>query len=391
MFKSINPKKFDIVLLLEIIALNLIGIFAIGSAAPDLQLRQLGGAGVGLLLMFLFSLVNYRKVLRFGWYLYFFNLALLICVLIFGTNEGGAQRWISIGILSFQPSEIAKLLLILFFAKFIVTFRGKMPTLQYLAACLILIIIPVVLVMRQPDLSTSIVILMIFAVMIFVGGISWKVVATVLGITIPAFFILLRLITMEGSSILSEYQRDRIMAWLHPEQYAATTAYQTMNSIMAIGSGQIVGKGFHTNKFSSLLDAGFISESQTDFIFTVIGEEFGFIGSIITVGLLLLITIRLFRIAREVKVSSGRLIAAGMGAWIGFQGFLNIGVATGVMPNTGIPLPFVSYGLTSLICLYIGIGFVMNVRMETARNDTKKRPVRRGTASRRARAVRKDQ
>jgi rod shape determining protein RodA len=134
--------------------------------------------------------------------------------------------------------------------------------------------------------------------------------------------------------------------------------------MMAIGSGQLYGKGYNTNEISSVLNGGFISESQTDFIFTVIGEEFGFVGACLVVALILLIAIRCFMISLHAKTKAGEVIAAGVGAWIGFQGFLNMGVATGVMPNTGIPLPFVSYGLTSLISVYAAIGFVLNVRLQ---------------------------
>ena len=167
------------------------------------------------------------------------------------------------------------------------------------------------------------------------------------------------------SSILHEYQQRRILAWLHPEDYANSDAYQTLNSMMAIGSGQLYGKGYNTNEISSVLNGGFISESPTDFIFTVIGEEFGFVGACIVIVLILAISIECFMISMRARNRAGEIIAAGVGAWIGFQGFINIGVATGVIPNTGIPLPFVSYGLTSLLSSYMGIGFVLNVRLQS--------------------------
>jgi rod shape determining protein RodA len=135
--------------------------------------------------------------------------------------------------------------------------------------------------------------------------------------------------------------------------------------MMAIGSGQLYGKGYNTNEISSVLNGGFISESPTDFIFTVIGEEFGFVGASIVIFLVLAIAVRCFLISMRAKNKAGEVIAAGVGAWIGFQGFINIGVATGVIPNTGIPLPFVSYGLTSLLSAYMGIGFVLNVRLQS--------------------------
>ena len=134
--------------------------------------------------------------------------------------------------------------------------------------------------------------------------------------------------------------------------------------MMAIGSGQFSGKGLHTNEINSVLNSGYISESSTDFIFTVIGEELGFLGSILVVLLLLAIVLKCLYIARRSRDFSGMLIAVGVAAWLGFQGFLNIGVATGVIPNTGIPLPFVSSGLTSLVCEFAGIGCVLNVAMQ---------------------------
>jgi rod shape determining protein RodA len=201
--------------------------------------------------------------------------------------------------------------------------------------------------------------------MLFVAGINLKIVGVVLGTAIPLALFIIYNAVQGDSSILHEYQQRRILAWLHPEDYANSDAYQTLNSMMAIGSGQLYGKGYNTNEISSVLNGGFISESQTDFIFTVIGEEFGFVGACLVVGLILLIAIRCFMISRRAATKAGEIIAAGVGAWIGFQGFLNMGVATGVMPNTGIPLPFVSYGLTSLISVYAGIGFVLNVRLQS--------------------------
>ncbi len=380
MFESINFKKFDIVLLLEVAALNAIGIMAIGSAQSDLQPRQLMGSLIGIVIMLIVSLIDHRKVLRFAWYLYAVNIILLLLVLLIGTNEGGAQRWVSLGPVSFQPSELAKLLLILFYAKFIVIYRNKLELKKYLGYSIAAVLVPLFLILMEPDLSSSIVIFLIFCTVIFVGGINWKLVAAILTVTIPSAIIMLNLIISDHMPLIRDYQRERILAWLHPEEYASTTAYQTMNSIMAIGSGQIFGKGFRSNAFGSLLESGFISESQTDFIFTVIGEEFGFIGTILTVVLLALIVHRIYKIGLECRQTSGKIIASGMAAWIGFQSFLNVSVTTGILPNTGIPLPFVSYGLTSLVCLYSGLGFVMNVKMLEAEPKRKKK-------SRRAKAA----
>lgn len=356
-------KYMDRWLIIAVAALNIIGLLAIGSADRSLMPRQLVGMLLGLVMMVVIAAGNYGKILEFWRFFYVLNLVLLIAVLLIGTTVGGAQRWISIGGFSFQPSEAAKILLILFFAQFITLYREKLKSWQLLLISLVLALIPVVMILKEPDLSTSIMVMVIVAVMLFVGGISYKIVIGVLGVSVPAVLIFLMMVLRSGQHLLNDYQRNRILAWLHPEDYADTTAYQTMNSIMAIGSGGLIGKGYNTGKVSSLLNTGFISESETDFIFAVIGEELGFIGCCIVVALIVAIALRCFVIASRTQSLAGKLVASGMGAWVGFQGFLNIGVATGVVPNTGIPLPFVSYGLTSLVCLYIGIGFVLNVRV----------------------------
>ena len=344
MLKTFSFRKFDYFLVALVCALNYCGLIAVQNAAPDLYRKQLIGFGIGIILMLLVSVVDYHLVLRFYWILYAAAIVLLALVLLTGSSGGGAQRWISLFGITFQPSEAAKILLILFFAQFIILFRDKFRLWQYLLVCIALIAVPVFLVFKEPDLSTSLML------------------AAAAAVVIPAFIWILFQATRGDSSVFSQYQRNRILAWLHPENFADTTAYQTTNSMMAIGSGGLYGKG--VDGASSFLETGYISESQTDFIFTVIGETFGFIGCCAVVILILLITVKCFLIAARAKDMQGRIIASGMGAWIGLQSFLNIGVATGLLPNTGIPLPFVSYGLTSLVCLYAGIGFILNVRMQ---------------------------
>ncbi|MBQ1290439.1 MAG: FtsW/RodA/SpoVE family cell cycle protein [Lachnospiraceae bacterium] len=366
MFKTFSIKRFDFLLVLTVVLLNFIGIMAIGSAKPTLQVRQIQGLVIGLVVMALVSTLDYTRLLKLSWVYYAVNLVLLFLVLYFGESRDEAQRWLTIAGIRFQPAEATKLLLILFYAQFIMKLKDKMKTLPAVLGCLLFIIPPLYLVYSQPDLSTAIMIFIIFSVMLFVGGLSFKLVAAILAVTVPAFIVFLTLVIQENSSIaglLDPYQRNRILAWLYPEDYP-DIAYQTINSMQAVGSGQLTGKGYNTNEIGSFLNSGYISESQTDFIFTVIGEEFGFVGGCTVVILVALTAIQCFLIARASKNIAGSVIAAGIGAWIGFQGFMNIGVVTGVLPNTGIPLPFVSYGLTSLVVLYAGIGFVLNVRMQ---------------------------
>ncbi len=366
-FSTFSIRGFDFVLFALVLLLSIIGIIAIGSAAPEQQMRQIYGLIIGVVGMLILSALDYQKILKFYWIWYILNLLLLGLVRISGGTGGGAQRWITIGGITFQPSEAAKILLILFYAAFIMKNKNRMNSIWFTLVCLLLALPPLKLIYDQPDLTTTMMVFIIIVMMMFVGGMNWKLVAGVLAISVPSAIVFINLVIQEGSTILNSYQRGRILAWLHPEDYATTLAYQTMNSIMAIGSGQLLGKGYNTNEFNSLLNSGYISESQTDFVFTVIGEEFGFAGACTVVLVLSLIAIKLFWNARECKDFPGMLITVGMGTWIGFQGLMNIGVTTGVFPNTGIPLPFVSYGLTSLVSLYAGIGVVMNVRMQNRR------------------------
>ncbi len=364
-FRTFSIKRFDFVLVAMIVALNIIGIYAVGSAAPALRTRQIRGSAAGIIVMLMISALDYRKLLRFRWIYYIFNLVMLFLVIQIGSTGGGAQRWIRVAGITFQPSELAKIILILFYAQFIMKYRERMKSLPIVGLALALILPPIYLILEQPDLSTSIVVMLCFCVMMFVGGISYKLVLGTAAVALPGFIIFFNLVLQEDQTILTPYQQERILAFLHPEAYADTAGYQAIYSLMAIGSGRLLGKGYNTTEISSLLNSGYISQSQTDFIFTVIGEEFGFIGSCTVVLLLVFIAVKCFLNARRAQDMAGQIIAAGVGAWIGFQGLLNIGVATAVVPNTGIPLPFVSYGLTSLLALYAGIGFILNVRMQS--------------------------
>ncbi len=202
-----------------------------------------------------------------------------------------------------------------------------------------------------------------FCVLIYIGGLSYKIIGTVLAILIPSAIIFINLIMQEGQKILDEYQFKRIMAWLNPVEYA-DDAYQQQNSIIAIGSGQLYGKGLYNNDISSVKNGNFIVEPQTDFIFAVTGEELGFIGCAAVIILLALIVMECLWIGRNAREQEGTIICCGFAGLIAFQSLVNICVATGLMPNTGITLPFVSYGLTSLVMLYMGIGIVLNVGLQ---------------------------
>lgn len=364
MFKQYRIWDYDFKLIIMVVALSLVGVVAVGSAKESLQSRQLMGVLFGIFLMLVLSLFDYSILLKLYWLLYIGNLGLLALVFSpLGDNSGGATRWLEIGF-RFQPSETAKIVLILFFAQFIMKHREHLNTFKYIMLSILFAAIPWLLIYKQPDLSTSITFIFVFCVLIFVGGLSYKVILGVLAVTIPAAVIFLSLVLQPDQKIIEGYQQKRILAFINPQEYADTEAYQQLNSVTAIASGQLDGKGYKTNEISSVKNGNYISEPQTDFIFAVIGEEFGFKGSCLVIVLLFLISLECVSVARKAKDLAGTLIASGIGTLIAFQGFLNIGVATFLIPNTGLPLPFVSYGLTSLLSLYMGIGLVLNVRLQ---------------------------
>ena len=339
------------------------GIFSIGSAKVEVQNKQILGFVMGLFIMIVLSFFDYSFFLRFYWVIYALNIVFLLMVSFLGKEVKGATRWLEIGGIRFQPSELTKLLLILFFARLFSKYHESINTWRVIVVSGILLLIPLYLVKEQPDLSTTITIAFVFCVLIYIGGLSYKIIGTVLAILIPSAIIFINLIMQEGQQILDNYQFTRIMAWLNPAEYA-DDAYQQQNSIIAIGSGQLYGKGLYNNDISSVKNGNFIVEPQTDFIFAVTGEELGFIGCATVIILLALIVMECLWIGKNAKEQEGTIICCGFGGLIAFQSLVNICVATGLMPNTGIPLPFVSYGLTSLVMLYMGIGIVLNVGLQ---------------------------
>ena len=368
MLKQYKFKNYHLQLILYVCALTVIGIFVIGSARPDLQPKQIFGFVVGICIMLVVSIMDYSFLMKFPWLYYALMMGLLIMVELFGKNVNGAQRWLEIGGedsgITVQPSEFAKLAIVAFFAYYFAKTQENINTLKNIMISFVFAGIPLVLILKQPDLSTTIVTAIIFVVLLFIAGLSYKIVMSVLAVAVPAVVVALTYIIQLAKSTDADYpyQLDRIMAWLYPKDPRwASKALQQQNSIMAVGSGQLWGKGLNNSESTSMLNTNYILEPQTDFIFAVIGEELGFVGCAIVIVLLFLTVVECVYIGSRAKDLQGRLICCGMATWIGFQSFVNIGVNTGLLPNTGVPLPFVSYGLSSVIAIYIGIGFVLNV------------------------------
>ena len=368
MFKQYQLKNYNFRLIVLVLALSVMGILVIGSAKESSQIKQIIGLGLSLVVMVVASLVDYTWLLKLQWLMYAGSIAILAAVIFFGKEVNGSRRWFEIPHigLTFQPAELVKILMILFFAKFFMDHQEELQQKNRTVLIAVGLAAPLLLlVYKQPDLSTTICMTLIFCTMIYISGISYKWVLGVLGVALPVGIIFFSIILNLDQTLIQGYQAGRILAWLYPEKYP-DLAYQQQNSIMAIGSGQLSGKGLANNVIASVKNGNFISEPQTDFIFAVAGEELGFIGSCAIIILIFLIVFELLRMAGKARDFSGRVICCGMAALIGFQSFLNIAVATGLIPNTGIPLPFVSYGLTSLVSLYAGIGIVLNVGLQTS-------------------------
>ncbi len=362
--KPYRLKDFKFSLLISVLALTCLGIMVIGSAKQSVQGRQIIGLVIGLIALAVVSMIDYVWILNLQWILYGLTIAMLLAVRFFGKDVNGATRWIDFGFTTFQPSELAKILLVLFFAKYIMNHEDEITKPVTIIKAVLLMAVPCFLIYKQPDLSTTISIVLVFCVMMYVGGLGYKFIGIFLLITVPTAVILLSLIVHSDIDILQGYQETRILAWLQPEKYSSDEAYQQNNSIMAIGSGRLTGKGLNNNTTTSVKNGNFILEPQTDFIFAIVGEELGFVGCCIVIGLLLLIVIQCMRIGMRAPDTGGRIICCGVAAQIGIQSFINISVATGLFPNTGIPLPFVSYGMSSLVSMFIGIGLVLNVGLQ---------------------------
>lgn len=364
--KPYRLKDYKFSLLILVLATSFLGVLVIGSANENFQNKQILGLVIAVVVMAVVSLIDYVWILNFYWLIYGLAVFMLAIVLIpgVGVYVNGARRWINLGFTNFQPSELAKILLIIFFAKFIMKHEEDLSDKVTIIKAVILIAIPLILIIKEPNLSTTIATALLFCVLMYVGGLSYRFIGTVLLITIPLAIIFLSIVVQPDQKLLKDYQQKRILAWLEPQKYATDDAYQQNNSVMAIGSGQLTGKGLNNNTTTSVKNGNFILEPQTDFIFAIVGEELGFVGCCLVITLLLLIVIQCILVGVRSQDMAGRVIACGVGSLIGIQTFINIAVATQVFPNTGIPLPFVSYGLTSLVSLYIGIGLVLNVGLQ---------------------------
>lgn len=363
MFKRYQWKRFDWVSLLIVIAIIAIGIVAISSATYGTSYyvkRQLLGFASGFVLLVLAALFDYKFIAKLSPLIYLVNIGLLVAVMKFGAEKFGGTRWLQIGGFQIQPSEFGKLFMIIVLAKYFSLLKDKINNPLVILGSLGLIGVPFLLVLKQPDLSTSFIFIVLFVATIYGAKISYKYIAAAFAIVIPTFILVFQYIQRPDQKLLNDHQYDRIMAMLHPEQFP-DKYYQTINSMQAIGSGQFSGKGLYLGK---LHQYNYLPVPESDFIFSIIGEEFGFIGCIILLALFFLLLARILLIVKDSPDMTGRLIGMGYVGMLTAQIFINIGVTTGIMPNTGLPLPYVSYGISSLWSNMMIMGLILNISMQ---------------------------
>ena len=373
-------RGMDWILLAATLALVTFGMFMLYSAThadtnistPFYYVRSQGiGLVIGLFLLLMISIGNYRWLARWRTYIYLAALALLVFTLLIGSGsqEVGANRWIQLPFFRLQTSELAKLLLILSLAGVLAEGVAVRHRLRFVILCVIYVLVPTMLVFLQPDLGSALVFGAVLATMLVVWGIRLPHLGILAGAVTLAVVMVLRVLPSAfGVHLLKDYQLQRLTLFLDPQKDPTGLGYQLSQSKIAIGSGMFTGKGYLNGTQTHL---NFLPAHHTDFIFAVIGEELGFMGALLLMGLFAVIIWRALRIARLSEDMYGRLIATGVAGVLVFQVFVNIGMTIGIMPVTGIPLPFVSFGSSSLVVFLMAIGLLESVHVHSVAGQAK--------------------
>ncbi|MFY9214387.1 MAG: rod shape-determining protein RodA [Tissierellaceae bacterium] len=356
-FKLKSFKKFDFVLFITMAILCIYGLVILKSATlsygtNSYMKSQIIAIIIGLLAIAFLVLLDYSFLGKMYLPIYFVCILLLVAVLLFGFGEDdwGARSWLQVGPVSFQPSEFVKIGLVISLAKYIDNNKDKLNEPFTLLKVLAFAGLPVALILLQPDAGTALVFIFFIAIMLFVAGIKWKYI----GMAVLAGLAALPILWFR----LDDYQRDRFFDFLEPERNPTGTGYQALQGKIAIGSGKIFGRGLFQGSFTQF---EYIPEKQTDFIFAVLVEELGFIGGVSLIGLYFILISRLIRLAKNSKDLFGSLMVIGIAAIFVFHIWENIGMTIGLMPITGIPLPFISHGGTFMLVNMIGIGICLSV------------------------------
>ncbi len=316
--------------------------------------KQLIWYGASIFFMITVFLFNYKSYESWGHLLYFFCIVMLVAVLFFGRYVGGSRRWLAFGIFSLQPSELVKMVVIIVLAKYytrVSTTKGV--NFKELITPVVLTAIPFALIVRQPDLGTAMVVALIAASITLYVKIERRTL-------ICLFTGTMLTVPLVWHFLLKGYQKQRILTFLNPDRDPLGSGYHIIQSKIAVGSGMLMGKGFLKGTQNAL---DFLPEQHTDFIFTVLAEEWGFLGAVLVLLAFLLLIIRGLQIAQRSRDAFGKMLAVGVTAMIAWQVFINIGMVMGLLPVVGVTLPFISYGGSSILTMMIGVGLLLNVSM----------------------------
>lgn len=366
-FKLYNFKKLNISLIILVTVLTVVGAFMIrisDNGATRLFNKQIFGLALGLLSMAIVAIIDYHFIARLSIPIWIVGVILLLLVKVpgIGVELYEARRWIDLKVVQIQPSELAKVVIIIVLSAYFTRYNEKINKPLTILFSFFIVAVPLALILDQPDLSSSLVIAFVYLIVLYSAGISYKIVLPVLAVGVPGAVALIWYVLQPYQTILRDYQQGRILGLLHPDDYPDIMLQQNL-SVSEISEGKLYGIMMGDRSIDTLRSPS-LPIGESDFIFTVIGETLGFIGTSVIVLLLGAVILKCFFVARKAKDKLGYLICVGVGSLFMFQVFVNIGVATRILPNTGLPLPFLSYGLTSLISYMISIGLVLNVGLQ---------------------------
>ena len=373
-------KNFNLALVLCTISLCILGYMVLSSAvvndvdgAETLQ-KQLIGMIAGTVLMLFLAVTDYHFWLKTHWIVY--AIGLLVLALLFtpiGYTTKGATRWLTLpGLGRLQPSEFVKIAIILFYAWYFEKNRDRINKASTVFLAIGIFLPPAVLIFIEPDLSTTLILFALFFILLYMSQISYRWLGGMALSMVPAAGFLIWDSLQPDPIILKPYMLRRLLSFINPQDYVESgLTSQQDRAIMAISSGRLSGKGLFNSSFDSVKAGNFLSEENCDFVFAVVGEELGFWGSAAILLLFFILVLLCFRTASRAQDLSGRLIAVGVGAFFGLQIFFNIGVTSGILPNTGVVLPFFSHGISSLLSAFIGLGLVLNVGLQKRETEIK--------------------
>lgn len=358
-----NFRKLDLILIFAFLFLFLVGVLSIYSSTYDKYrdnvskffYKQIIWLLVGIVIILILMKIGTRKFLEWSYFLYMANLILLIGLFFIGVSEGGSHRWLRVGPISIQPSEFAKLSMLLLLVRFLGDQSRESFKLGKSLWLLLILGLPMLLIAKQPDLGTSLVLVPIMFAVWYVSGLGRKYfwLISILGIICSPFLWM----------VLEEYQKQRLLVFIKPELDPLGAGYTVIQSRIAIGSGKILGKGWLSGTQNML---NFLPERHTDFIFSVVGEEWGFLGALLVLGAYIILLKRGLNISLNSNNRYDKMLAVGSTVLLGLHVVINVGMTMGIVPAVGLPLPFISYGGSNLIVSMICLGFLLDIKKRTS-------------------------